>query len=46
MDKLGKWKYSADKISSHIPSILMDKIKPRWEFFMQNARDIYGKTLR
>lgn len=46
MDKMGKWKYSPDQISSHIPSILMDKIRPRWDFAMQTTRDIYGKNLR
>ena len=46
MDKMGKWKYSPDQLISQIPNILMEKIKPRWEFSMQTIKDIYGKTLR
>ena len=46
MEKMGNWKYSPDKITLQIPSVLMDKIKPRWEFAKKIAKDIYEKTLR
>ena len=46
MEKMGKWKYSPDQLTLQIPSVLMDKIKPRWEFAKKMAKDIYEKTLR
>ena len=36
MDKMGKWKYSLDQLISQIPNVVMEKIKPRWEFFHAN----------
>ena len=46
ISKMGKWKYSPNQLALQIPSVLMDKIKPRWEFDMKTTRDIYEKTLR
>ena len=43
---MGKWKYSPNQLTLQIPNILMDKIKPRWEFSMQTVKDIYVQTMR
>lgn len=46
ISKMGKWKYSPDQLTQQIPNALMDKIKPRWEHAMKNAKDIHQQTLR
>ena len=46
MDKIVKKKYSLDQLTSQIPNVLKEKIKPRWEMSMHIVKDIYGKTLR
>ena len=46
MDKMGKWKYSPDHLSSQIPNTLMEKIRPRWENTKQIVKDIYGQNLK
>ena len=46
MDKMGQWKYSPDQLASQIPSVLLEKIKVRWENTKQTIKDIYAQTLR
>ena len=43
---MGKWKYSPNQINQQFPDALMNKVKPRWEHAMQNAKDIHEQTLR
>ena len=46
MDNMGKWKYSPDQLPSQIPTILLEKIKVRWENTQQTVKDIFAQTLR
>jgi len=43
IDKMGRWKYSPDQLTSQIPNVLMEKIKPIREFSMQTMKYIIGK---
>ena len=46
MEKMGQWKYSPNQLASQIPSLLLEKIRPRWEFSKQTIKDIYAQTLK
>ncbi|GLJ40249.1 hypothetical protein SUGI_0826510 [Cryptomeria japonica] len=46
LNKLGKWKYTPDDISSQIPNELLVRIRPRWTSAVQTVKDIYAQTLK
>ncbi|GLJ34110.1 hypothetical protein SUGI_0685660 [Cryptomeria japonica] len=46
LNKMGKWKYTPDDISSQIPNELLVKIRPRWTSAVQTVKDIYAQTLK
>ena len=46
MAKMGKWKYSPNQIAPQISNVLLTRLKLRWEFYMQIAKDIYEQSLR
>lgn len=46
MDKMGKWKYSLDQLASQAPTVLLDKIKVRWENTQKIVKDIFAQMLR
>ena len=46
MDKMGQWKYSPNQLASQIPSVLLEKIKVRWENTKKTMKDIYAQSLR
>ncbi|GLJ33578.1 hypothetical protein SUGI_0675160 [Cryptomeria japonica] len=46
LNKMGKWKYTPDDISSQIPNELLVRIRPRWTSAVQTVKDIYAQTLK
>ncbi|GLJ27407.1 hypothetical protein SUGI_0538050 [Cryptomeria japonica] len=46
LNKIGKWKYTPDDISSQIPNELLVRIRPRWISAVQTVKDIYAQTLK
>ncbi|GLJ39681.1 hypothetical protein SUGI_0811210 [Cryptomeria japonica] len=46
LNKMGKWKYTPDDISSQIPNELLVRIRPRWTSAMQTVKDSYAQTLK
>ncbi|GLJ24337.1 hypothetical protein SUGI_0464530 [Cryptomeria japonica] len=46
LNKMGKWKYTPDDISSQIPNDLLVRIRPRWTSAVQTVKDIYAQTLK
>ncbi|GLJ13226.1 hypothetical protein SUGI_0208140 [Cryptomeria japonica] len=46
LNKMGKWKYTPDDISSQIPNELLVRIRPRWTSAVQTIKDIYAQTLK
>ncbi|GLJ25488.1 hypothetical protein SUGI_0488040 [Cryptomeria japonica] len=46
LNKMGKWKYTPDDISSQIPNELLVRIRPRWLSAVQTVKDIYAQTLK
>ncbi|GLJ42621.1 hypothetical protein SUGI_0883280 [Cryptomeria japonica] len=46
LNKMGKWKYTLDDISSQIPNELLVRIRPRWTSAVQTVKDIYAQTLK
>ncbi|GLJ37764.1 hypothetical protein SUGI_0767470 [Cryptomeria japonica] len=46
LNKMGKWKYTPDDISSQIPNELLVRIRPRWTSTVQTVKDIYPQTLK
>ena len=42
IQKMGQWKYSPDDMASQIPSVLLDKVKLRWENARKTVKDIYA----
>ncbi|GLJ18179.1 hypothetical protein SUGI_0321240 [Cryptomeria japonica] len=46
LNKMGKWKYTPDDISSQIPNELLVRIRPRWTLAVQTVKDIYAQTLK
>ena len=46
MEKMGQLKYSPDQLASQIPSVLLEKNRPRWEHAKKIVKDIYAQTLR
>ncbi|GLJ47583.1 hypothetical protein SUGI_1004850 [Cryptomeria japonica] len=46
LNKMGKWKYTPDDISSQIPNELLVRIRPRWTSAVQTIKDIYVQTLK
>ncbi|GLJ30990.1 hypothetical protein SUGI_0619250 [Cryptomeria japonica] len=46
LNKMGKWKYTPDDISSQIPNELLVRIRPRWTSTVQTVKDIYAQTLK
>ncbi|GLJ36483.1 hypothetical protein SUGI_0732800 [Cryptomeria japonica] len=46
LNKMGKWKYTPDDISSQIPNELLVRIRPRWTSAVQTVKDIYVQTLK
>ncbi|GLJ51722.1 hypothetical protein SUGI_1099190 [Cryptomeria japonica] len=46
LNKMGKWKYTPDDISSQIPNELLVRIRPRWTQTVQTVKDIYAQTLK
>ncbi|GLJ45832.1 hypothetical protein SUGI_0964580 [Cryptomeria japonica] len=46
LNKMGKWKYTPDDISSQIPNELLVRIRPRWTLAVQTVKDIYAQSLK
>ncbi|GLJ30911.1 hypothetical protein SUGI_0615370 [Cryptomeria japonica] len=46
LNKMGKWKYTPDDISSQIPNELLVRIRPRWTSAVQTVKDIYAQSLK
>ncbi|GLJ25534.1 hypothetical protein SUGI_0489000 [Cryptomeria japonica] len=46
LNKMGKWKYTPDDITSQIPNELLVKIRPRWTSAVQTVKDIYAQSLK
>ncbi|GLJ50222.1 hypothetical protein SUGI_1069110 [Cryptomeria japonica] len=46
LNKMGKWKYTLDDISSQIPNELLVRIRPRWTSAVQTVKDIYAQSLK
>ncbi|GLJ11339.1 hypothetical protein SUGI_0152850 [Cryptomeria japonica] len=46
LNKMRKWKYTPDDISSQIPNELLVRIRPRWTSAVQTVKDIYAQTLK
>ncbi|GLJ44489.1 hypothetical protein SUGI_0933660 [Cryptomeria japonica] len=46
LNKMGKWKYTPNDISSQIPNELLVRIRPRWTSAVQTVKDIYAQSLK
>ncbi|GLJ49362.1 hypothetical protein SUGI_1044140 [Cryptomeria japonica] len=46
LNKMGKWKYTPDDISSQIPNELLVRIRPNWTSAVQTVKDIYAQSLK
>ncbi|GLJ18491.1 hypothetical protein SUGI_0328210 [Cryptomeria japonica] len=46
LNKMGKWKYTPDDISSQIPNELLVRIRPKWTSTVQTIKDIYAQSLK
>ena len=46
MEKLGKLKFSPNQFASQVPTILLQKIKVRWDNTIQTIKDIFSQTLK
>ena len=45
VEKMGQWKYSPDYMATQIPSVILEKVKIRWQNVKQTIKDIYAQTL-